>query len=124
MRGFECRGLAPGRKVACAVLVLGLSLRAVATRAAAPVPDMTAPVPVPLLAHAASPDPIERQRAIVELQELGTPAAWSLVTVMLQRDLDSRVRWSAAVALGASHDHDVEPVLAAAARMDPDPAVR
>jgi hypothetical protein len=46
------------------------------------------------------------------------------VAVLLQRDLDSRVRWAAAVALGASHDHDLEPVLAAAAQIDPDPSVR
>jgi membrane protease YdiL (CAAX protease family) len=126
MRGFECRGLAPARKVGLAVLVLCLALPAAAAHAQAPAParDMTAPVPGPLLARAASPEPGERQRAILELQELGTPAAWSLVTVLLQRDLDTRVRWSAAVALGASHDQDVEPVLAAAARMDPDPAVR
>jgi hypothetical protein len=85
---------------------------------------MAAPAPDALVARAASPDSVERYRAIASLQELGTPAAWSLVTVMLQRDLDSRVRWVAAVALGASHDQDFESVLATAAQMDPDAAVR
>jgi membrane protease YdiL (CAAX protease family) len=132
MRDPECRGLALRRKAgggpaalallaAAAVVLSGPPART--AQPEAPV-STAAPVPAPLLARAASLDPGWRQRAIAELQELGTPAAWHLVTVMLQRDFDARVRWSAAVALGASHDPDVEPMLAAAARMDPDPAVR
>jgi membrane protease YdiL (CAAX protease family) len=109
------------RRVLAFVLALGLSA---ASSARAQSPGMTAPVAGPLLARAASLDPAERVRAIEALQELETPSAWNLVIVMLEHDFDPRVRYAAAVALGASHDPDAEPHLAGAAVVDPDPAVR
>jgi hypothetical protein len=83
-----------------------------------------APLAPELLARAASLDPGVRMQAVGELRDLGTPAAWSLVVVMLQRDVDSHVREAAALALGASHNPEMAPVLDFAARVDSAPWVR
>jgi membrane protease YdiL (CAAX protease family) len=133
MTAPECSGLARRRIAARArtpivasmvVLLIGVgSARAQSQDGPAPV-DMAAPVPAVLLAHAASFDPATRWNAANSLQALATPAAWQLLVVMLQRDLDPRVRLAAAVALGASHDPAFLAALAYAAAADPDPFVR
>lgn len=83
-----------------------------------------APVPVELVARAAAPDPATRVAAVGSLEALATPAAFQLALVMMQRDLDPRVRAAAAVALGTSHDPDLAWALTWAASADPDPTVR
>ncbi|HVX96518.1 MAG TPA: CPBP family intramembrane glutamic endopeptidase [Polyangia bacterium] len=82
------------------------------------------PVPVELVARAAAPDPAARVAAVGSLEVLATPAAFHLALIMMQRDLDPRVRAAAAVVLGASHDPDLAWALAWAAAADPDPTVR
>jgi membrane protease YdiL (CAAX protease family) len=108
------------RSVLRALLVVAALLIALPARAQ----PRAAPVPIDLIARAAAPDPAARVAAVGSLEALGTPAAFQLVLVMLQRDLDPRVRAAAAVALGASHDPDFASPLGWAALADPDPAVR
>jgi hypothetical protein len=55
---------------------------------------------------------------------MGTPAALNLLVIMLQRDVDVRVRRSAALALGTARDPNVTDALAYTASADPDPVVR
>ena len=81
-------------------------------------------MPAELLARAAAPDGPTRAGAIASLEALATPAAYSLVLTMLQRDLDPRVRATAAAALGTSHDPDFVFALEYASAADPDPWVR
>jgi hypothetical protein len=120
---LEGRARSRGLFLAFAVVLI---LAALWDRAAAAQtgPRMSDPVPRELLARAFSPDPGARLGAIGPLRDLGTPAAFTVVTMMLQRDFDPRVRWSAALALGASRDPGVEGPLDYAARFDADPAVR
>jgi hypothetical protein len=106
------------------VLVLAFAWVGVRPAAAQSLTPMGQPVPRELLARAFSLDTGARLGAIGPLRDLGTPAAFAVVVMMLQRDYDARVRWSAALALGASHDPAVEGPLAYAARYDADPAVR
>jgi len=127
----ECSDVAPVRKAGVGRVAVALALVAALApcpaRADAPTPDdapMAAPVPDALLARAASFDPATRVGAIADLRDLATPGAWSLVLAMLQRDVDPRVRASAAAALGASHDPELAAALAYAAEADPAPAVR
>jgi membrane protease YdiL (CAAX protease family) len=109
-------------RVLVAVLVL-VALAGPRSARAADEP-VAAPVPAEVLARAASPDAPARVGALVSLRALATPAAFQLALVMLQRDLDPRVRAWAAVALGGSRDPAFEAPLAWAASADPDPYVR
>jgi membrane protease YdiL (CAAX protease family) len=81
-------------------------------------------VPPELLARAAALDPNERIGAVESLAALRTPAASSLLDVMLARDVDARVRYAAANALGLGMNPDMIPSLERAAATDPDPDVR
>jgi membrane protease YdiL (CAAX protease family) len=135
MRAAECSEVAPRRKasrrrgpfaltlVATLAALLGLVAPA---RAQTADPASRTPVPLPaeLLARAAAPESLQRQGAIASLLVLGTPAAWNLILVMLQRDVDPTVRHAAALALGTSHDPDFAFALDYAARADPDASVR
>jgi hypothetical protein len=111
--------------IASAALML-LAARPARAQAPAPPPSapMAATVPGPLLARAASLDPNERLQAVAALQALATPAASGLLIIMLQRDVDSRVRQAAALALGVLHDPADAWPLEYAAAADPDPQVR
>jgi hypothetical protein len=130
MSDVESSDLAPRRKAPRArsriVVVLVLAAVAVAPGSARAQTEepRAAPVPAPLLKRAADPDVATRVGAVASLQALGTPAALELERVMLQRDLDPRVRAAAAAALGATHDAGYEFTLAYAAAADPDPGVR
>src|ERR1700758_3204329 len=102
MRDAESSGLAPWRKawarararrrlVAVLALVAATSTSARAARAQgepAPAAPRPAPVPPAVLARAASLDVATRVDAVAALGAVATPAAWNLVVVMLQRDLD------------------------------------
>jgi hypothetical protein len=130
MADVECSDLLARRKAAlgrigaCALALAAAVLTAPASARAQQGGPMAAPVPAEILARAAAPDVETRRGAITSLQELGTPAAYNLVLVMLQRDLDPRVRAAAAAALGASRDPDFAFALGYAAGADPDPSVR
>jgi membrane protease YdiL (CAAX protease family) len=127
MSDVESSGLARGRKAPRVVtLVIAASLAA-ATPARAQGSDdgpRAQPVPAEVLARAASFDVATRQGALASLQALGTPAAFQLALVMLQRDLDPRVRATAAAVLGAPRDPDFIPALTYASNADPAPEVR
>ncbi|HEY2731926.1 MAG TPA: CPBP family glutamic-type intramembrane protease [Polyangia bacterium] len=117
---------ARGVTVALALMTAALAV-ARSARAQNPAPErgpMAAPVPDEVLARAAAADLETRLDAIASLQALGTPAAFQLVLVMLQRDLEPSVRAAAAVALGGSHDPAFGPALGYAAVADPDASVR
>src|SRR3954468_20302108 len=94
---------AAGKAALLIALALGRSASGQPVAATAP-GAITDPVPRELLARAASPDPLQRMDALPDLVALRTPAGWDLMTVMLHRDVDVRVRRAAALALGASHD--------------------
>src|SRR6185295_19132121 len=65
-----------------------------------------------------------RVAAAIELGRVGTPAATELLVVLLQRDVDPRVRAAAAVQLGTSGNGDLVEKLDFAAHADWDPAAR
>jgi membrane protease YdiL (CAAX protease family) len=106
------------------VLALAAAIAAPAPARAQAGEPRAAPVPDELLARAAAPDVVTRVGAVASLQALATPAAFQLLLVMLQRDLDPRVRAAAAGALGASRDPDFEPALVWASAADADAGVR
>ena len=134
MSAVEFSELAPRRKASRArrvTVALALTAAALAvarpTRAETFAPEggpMAAPVPGEVLARAAAADVETRLGAIVSLQALGTTGAFQLVLVMLQRDLDPRVRAAAAGALGGSRDPVFVPALGYVAVSDPDASVR
>ena len=71
-----------------AAAVLALASGVARAQPATPSP-MSAPVPLELYQRATAPDPSTRLAAVAPLRDLGTPAAWTVVVWMLQRDVDA-----------------------------------
>lgn len=119
---------AAGLVVSITLLVLLPSLVGWSS-AAAQVPLPPAPGDPPglsqeLLARAASPNPADRESALLELVAANTARAQSLILVMLQRDYDPRVRAAAARALAATRNPDYAVMLKYASQADADAGVR
>jgi membrane protease YdiL (CAAX protease family) len=72
----------------------------------------------------AAQDPIARSEATVELSFDPTPDAVRMLLLVLERDVDPRVRGAAASAIAERRDPSLEPALERAAAIDPDPQTR
>lgn len=72
----------------------------------------------------ASSDPVVREGATRELVFDPTPDAIRMLMVVLERDVDPRVRRAAAAAIAERRDPHLAPALARAAALDPDPQTR
>ncbi len=72
----------------------------------------------------ASPDPAARAAAVDEFVFDPTPEAVRMLLVVLERDVDPKVRGAAAAAIAERRDPTLEPALERAATVDPDPQTR
>jgi membrane protease YdiL (CAAX protease family) len=72
----------------------------------------------------ASQDPAARIAAVRVLAMIGSYPALQRATLMLQYDVDTRVRRAALEALAATGNHHLAPLIRAAAANDPDPDLR